>query len=75
MELDGHPTHDLVDELQRRGARRYPGTAVGPDPEHLRLEERRASGETGLWLYLPPDAYNTGFDEPLGAELGELGDE
>jgi hypothetical protein len=75
MELDGHPTHDLVEELERRGARPYPGTAAGPDPEHLRLEERRGSSDAGLWLYLPPDAYNTGFDEPLEAELDDLVDE
>ena len=28
MELDGHPTHDLVGELQVRGAILYPGTRV-----------------------------------------------
>ena len=72
MEMDGHPTHDLVVELENRGARAYPGTASGPDPEHLKLEERRGSDEIGLWLYLPPDAYNTGFDEPLEKEIEEL---
>jgi hypothetical protein len=70
MELDGHPTHDLVEELERRGARHYPGTPAGPDPGHLELEERRGSGDAGLWLYLPPEAYNTEIDEPLGDELG-----
>lgn len=75
MELDGHPTHDLVEELKRRGARPYPGTSAGPAPEHLQLEARRASSQEGLWLFLPPDAFNTGFDEPLEVELGELADE
>jgi len=72
MEMDGHPTHDLVAELENRGARAYPGTASGPDPEHLKLEERRASGEIGLWLFLPAGAYNTGFDEPLEREIEEF---
>ena len=72
MEVDGHPTQDLVEELERRGARRYPGTAAGPDPAHLRLEERRGSGDVGLWLYLPPEAYNTEIDDPFENEFGEL---
>ncbi|HEY8200454.1 MAG TPA: hypothetical protein VII47_03790 [Actinomycetota bacterium] len=72
MELDGHPTHDLVEELERRGGRSYPGTAAGPDPRHLELEERRGSADPGLWLFLPPEAYNTEIDEPLESELGKL---
>jgi hypothetical protein len=71
MEPDGHPTHDLVEELERRGGQLYPGTAAGPDPEYLELAERRASTERGLWMYLPPGAYNTGFDEPLDNEFSE----
>ena len=75
MELDGHPTHDLVEELERRGARPYPGTSTGPAPKHLKLETRRGTSERGLWLFLPPETYDTGFDEPLEEELEELGDE
>lgn len=75
MELDGHPTHDLVEELQRRGARPYPGTSTGPAPEHLKFETRRGASENGLWLFLPPGTYDTGFDDPLEVELGGLSDE
>lgn len=63
MELDGHPTQDIVEELQRRGALLYPGTSTGPDPEHLRLARHRENRESGLWLFLPRGAYDTGFDE------------
>jgi hypothetical protein len=75
MELDGHPTHDLVEELERRGARPVPGTSTGPSPEHLKFEVRRGSNEKGLWLFLPPDTYDTGFDEPLDVGPDELTDE
>mgnify|MGYP001548249028 CR=1 FL=1 len=64
MELDGHPTHDLVDELENRGAALYEGTGAGPDPRSLALQPPLNPSERGLWLYLPPETYNTGFDEP-----------
>lgn len=63
MELDGHPTQDIVEELERRGAVVYPGTDAGPDPRHLELPRRRAAHERGLWLFLPRGAYDTGIDE------------
>lgn len=65
MEPEGHPTHDLVEELERRGGILYPGTEAGPDPASLEMAKRRGDPEEGVWLYLPPDAYLTGFDEPL----------
>jgi hypothetical protein len=65
MELDGHPTHDMLEELQARGAIVYPGTSSGPDPERLRMTLRQEAIEQGLWLFLPGQAFNTGFDEPL----------
>lgn len=63
MELDGHPTQDIVEELERRGALVYPGTDAGPNPEALELPRHRASHERGVWIYLPRAAYETGLDE------------
>ncbi len=65
MELEGHPTRDMLEELQARGALVYPGTSSGPDPERLRMTLPRETNEQGLWLFLPGQAFNTGFDEPL----------
>lgn len=58
MELEGHPTHDLVEELTRRGARSTPGSETGPDEP---LTER--SPQRGLWLFVPRTAYETEIDE------------
>ncbi|MGH7425674.1 MAG: hypothetical protein ACREJP_05860 [Candidatus Methylomirabilales bacterium] len=65
MELEGHPTQDLVEELERRGGMVYPGNETGPDPEHLTLARHRAEHEPGVWVYLPKEAYDTGFDEKI----------
>ena len=46
MEIEGHPTLDLVTELEQRGASRVRGTETGPDPD--------APEAAGLWLFLPP---------------------
>ena len=64
MELDGHPTHDLVDELQVRGAILYPGTGAGPNRRYQEMQPPADPDERALWLYLPPEVYDTGFDEP-----------
>lgn len=64
MELDGHPTADLVGELQQRGGYLYQGTGRGPDPRLQELQPLPDPDELGLWLYLPPQVYNTGFDDP-----------
>lgn len=63
MELDGHPTQDLVEELERRGAIRYPGNSVGPETYSGGV----ASGgvEPGIWLFLMSRAYDTEIDEGL----------
>lgn len=58
MELEGHPTHDLVEELTRRGATATPGSRIGPDEP---LRDR--SSERGLWLFVPRTAYETEIDE------------
>ncbi len=55
MEIEGHPTSDLVTELEQRGALRVPGTPAGPDPDALE--------DAGLWLFLPPEAFLTGLDD------------
>lgn len=64
MELDGHPTHDLVGELENRGAVMYPGTGRGPDHRYLETQPVPDPTGRGQWLFLPPSVYNTGFDEP-----------
>ncbi|HVE76860.1 MAG TPA: hypothetical protein VND22_08885 [Actinomycetota bacterium] len=63
MELDGHPTQDIVEELQRRGGLLYQGTDMGPDEEALTLPRHRSEHERGLWVFLPTAAYETEIDE------------
>jgi hypothetical protein len=66
MEIDGHPTQDLIEELERRGALRVEGTTSGPRPETLRFVAERVGETPGFWLFLPDVAFLTGFDEPRG---------
>jgi len=64
MEIEGHPTQDVVEELERRGAIRIESDIQGPRPDTLRfLAEQLESGE-GFWLFLPHTSFMTGFDEP-----------
>ena len=65
MEIDGHPTEDMLEELERRGALRLEGTASGPHQESLRFVGERLGDAPGMWLFLPRAAFDTGFDEPL----------
>ena len=65
MEIDGHPTEDMLEELGRRGAVRLEGSAAGPAPESLRFISERLGDVAGMWLFLPASAFDTGFDEPL----------
>jgi hypothetical protein len=58
MELSGHPTYDLVEELIDRGAVAVPGGPDGPDPAALAV----VPIEEGSWLWLPAVAYETGVD-------------
>jgi hypothetical protein len=53
-----------VGELEVRGAILYPGTGRGPSPRLLEQQPPDDLDERGLWLYLPPRVYDTGFDEP-----------
>lgn len=64
MEPEGHPTQDLVDELQNRGATLHPGTAAGPDAESLNLVRRGGEAEPGYWMFVPVSAWETEIDEP-----------
>ncbi len=66
MEIDGHPTQDLVDELQRRGALRADGSAAGPNDDAARFIAERVGDARGYWLFLPVETYDTGTDEIPG---------
>lgn len=63
MEIDGHPTQDLVEELERRGALRVAGTKDGPNQEAVRFVAERLSEPPGFWLFLPQETFFTGMDE------------
>lgn len=63
MEIEGHPTQDLVEELERRGAIRLDGHAGGPNAEAVRFLEEQAGEVPGFWLFLPHRTFMTGFDE------------
>ena len=63
MEMEGHPTQDIVEELTRRGAIRADGTSSGPNIEALRFIADAMSGARGFWLFLPTETYDTGMDE------------
>ncbi len=63
MEIEGHPTQDLIEELERRGGLRLEGTSLGPQEETLRFVGERVGEVPGTWLFLPRQAYATGFDE------------
>ena len=63
MEIDGHPTQDLVEELERRGALRIDGSSAGPQAESLRFVTERMEDVAGFWLFLPYEAFLTGVDE------------
>jgi hypothetical protein len=61
MEIDGHPTQDMVDELVRRGGRVHLGNSLGPMSSEL--GSGGLSIENGLWLFLPERAYETEIDD------------
>ena len=64
MEIEGHPTQDLLEELERRGAIRVDGRSTGPLTETLRFLTEKVGDVPGLWAFLPHEAFNTGLDEP-----------
>lgn len=63
MEIEGHPTQDLVDELTRRGAIRAEGTGAGPDPQAVSFILENMGDGRGFWMFLPRETYFTGMDE------------
>jgi hypothetical protein len=63
MEIEGHPTQDLIEELERRGALRVGGTSSGPSPETLRFVLERMGEVAGFWMFVPPQTFQTGVDE------------
>ena len=63
MELEGHPTGDIVDELRKRGANVYPGDHTGPDPASMQIAQRHAEPQQGVWIFLPDAAYDTDIDD------------
>ncbi len=65
MEIDGHPTQDMIEELEQRGAIRMHGTTGGPREDTVRfLTEQNPEERAGIWLFLPEEAFQTGLDEP-----------
>lgn len=65
MEIDGHPTQDIIEELEQRGAVRMHGSSAGPRVDTLRfLTEQNPQEVPGIWLFLPGEAFQTGVDEP-----------
>jgi hypothetical protein len=67
MEIEGHPTQDLVDELVRRGSTRADGTSNGPSADALRFVSERHGDAQGFWLFLPAETFMTGVDDvPIG---------
>jgi hypothetical protein len=63
LEIEGHPTQDLIEELERRGASRIEGTSEGPQPESVRFIAERMEDAAGFWLFLPYKAFLTGVDD------------
>ncbi len=63
MEIEGHPTQDLVEELERRGAVRTQGTSSGPRMDTIRFTSEQLGDASGFWLFVPDQTFVTGFDE------------
>jgi len=63
VEIEGHPTQDLIEELERRGALRVDGSNAGPQPDALRFVRERVGDGPGFWLFLPTETFLTGFDD------------
>lgn len=65
MEIEGHPTQDLLEELERRGAVRTSGSSSGPRPETTVFLTERFGDVDGLWIFVPRETFLTGVDDPL----------
>lgn len=66
MEMEGHPTQDIVDELLRRGAVKADGSTSGPNAEALRFISGAMGEASGFWLFVPQETFFTGMDEIPG---------
>ena len=64
MEIEGHPTQDLIEELERRGAMRMAGSTTGPDSDTVLFVVERLGEAPGVWMFLPRQAFMTGLDDP-----------
>ncbi|HET7481973.1 MAG TPA: hypothetical protein VFK89_03860 [Actinomycetota bacterium] len=64
MEIEGHPTQDLLDELERRGAVRALGNSNGPRVDAIRFVTERLGDVEGFWLFVPRETFMTGLDDP-----------
>ena len=65
MEIEGHPTQDIIEELERRGAIRTPGSSAGPNAETVLFLSERLGDVPGMWVFLPRESFMTGLDDPL----------
>ena len=65
MEIEGHPTQDVIEELERRGAVRVQGSSAGPRVDTLRFLTEQVGDVAGVWLFLPRETFLTGMDDPL----------
>jgi hypothetical protein len=63
MEIDGHPTQDMIDELVRRGAIRAAGGSHGPETDAIRFITDAVGDVNGSWMFLPRETFLTGMDE------------
>ena len=63
MEMDGHPTQDILEELERRGAVRVEGSSTSPHEDSLRFLIERIGEREGFWMFLPVEAFRTGLDD------------
>jgi hypothetical protein len=63
LEIDGHPTQDLIEELEQRGAFRVEGGSEGPKEESMRFIAERMGDTAGFWLFLPYNTFLTGVDD------------
>jgi hypothetical protein len=59
MELSGHPTQDLLEELIARGTIPIDGDRDGPSADGLAL----VPPGDGAWLWVPARVFETGLDD------------
>lgn len=65
MELEGHPTQDLIEELARRGAEVSPVADAEAGTVFASETIKKRPGVKGLWLFIPAEAFETGLDDEI----------